>query len=400
MPSFLSGPGLGLALPQNLYPTELQNAPYDFSNSRVTLAPGACIQFPAGDWYYSLGMYLVLQYLDPVTGVWVTGASGGWESGVGHVSSDGFNVRIANLTGCVVAASITAAGSGYAQATTTITVTSAALQGNAAPTILPIIGGALVASGGTLAANGAGYGVAPIAFIPAPPPAANNPNGVGGIPASGYPVLSSGTLTGFTFTNQGAGYPSAPPIVLLPSPFDPNLLAGSSITLASLVVTLTASGSLTGALVTNNGAPLANGSLANITLTVGGAGSAASLTAVVMQTVAAASVVAGGTGYSSLVPAAITSVGGVPPAGAITASPDANQLAWKPRPLQASIGNANGTTTLAVGQLATIYDGGLFEGAPVLILGAPQGVAAPTTLASLALVMGSRPDVAILQPAP
>lgn len=400
MPPFLSGPGLGLPLPQNLYPTELQNAPYDFSNSRVTLAPGTCIQMPAGDWYYSLGMYLVVQYLDPITGAWVTGASGGWESGVTHISSDGFNCRIANLTGCVVAASITNAGSGYAQATTTVTVTSVALAGNAAPTILPIVGGALVASGGTLAANGAGYGVNPIAFIPAPPPAANNPNGVGGIPASGYPVLSSGTLAGFTFTNQGAGYPSAPPIVILPSPFDPNLLAGSSITLASLVVTLTASGSLTGALVTNNGAALANASLANITLTVGGAGSAASLTAVVMQTVVSATVTGAGVGYSSTTFAGVTSVGGIPPAGAISASPDSNNLAWKPRPLQAGIQVAGtATTTLTAGQAATIFDGGLFEGVPSIVL-LPLSGTAPSTLATLALVMGSRPDIAILQPAP
>ena len=400
MPPFISGPGLGLPLPQNLYPSELQNAPYDFSNSRQTLPPGAALQVPAGDWYVGLGMYLVLQYLDPITTAWVTTASGGWESSVAHVTSDGFNLRIANLTGCVVAASINNAGSGYAQATTTVTVTSVALQGNSAPTFLPIVGGALAQSGGTLAANGAGYGVPPLVFIPGPPPASNNANGVGGIPASGYPVMASGTLAGFTFTNQGAGYPSAPPCVILPSPFDPNFLAGSSITLASLVVTLTASGSITGVICTNNGAPLANGSLANITLTVGGAGSGASLVAVVMQTVAAATVIAGGGGYSSLVLAGITSVGGVPPSGAITPSPDANLLAWKPRPLQAAIGNPNGTATLNVGQAATIYDGGLFEGVPVLILSPPQGIAAPGTLASLGLVMGSRPDIAILQPAP
>ncbi len=400
MPPFISGPGLGLPLPQNLYPTALQNSPYDFSNSRQTLAPGSAIQIPAGDWYISLGMYLVLQYLDPVTNSWVTAASGGWESSIHHVTSDGFNMRIANLTGCVVAASINNAGSGYAQATTTVTVTSVALAGNSPPSFLPIIGGALAQSGGTLAANGAGYGVNPLVFIPGPPPASNNANGVGGIPANGYPVMSSGTLAGFTFTNQGAGYPSAPPCVILPSPFDPNFLAGSSITLASLVVTLTASGSITGVIVTNNGAPLANASLANITLTVGGAGSAASLVATVMQTVVSATVTGAGVGYSSTVFAGVTSVGGVPPAGAIAASPEAFGLAWKPRPLQAGIQvGGTATTTLTAGQAATIFDGGLFEGVPSVVL-LPLSGTAPSTLATLALVMGSRPDIAILQPAP
>lgn len=400
MPTLLSGPGIGLGIPQNLYPSELASAPYDFSNSRQTLPPGSALQVPAGDWYISLGMYLVLQYLDPVTNAWLTAASGGWETGVLHATSDGFNCRVANLTGCVVAASINNAGSGYAQATTTITVTSVALAGNSPPTFLPIIGGALAQSGGTLTANGAGYGVPPLVFIPGPPPASNNANGVGGVPANGYPVMSSGTLAGFTFTNQGAGYPTAPPCIILPSPFDPNFLAGSSITLASLVVTLTASGSITGVIVTNNGAPLANASLANITLTVGGAGSAASLVAVVMQTVVSATVSGTGIGYGSLVASAITTVGGVPPASGITASPDAFGLSWKPRPLQASIANPNGTASLVVGSAATIYDGGLFEGTPVVLFGTPQGVVTPTTLGTIALVMGSRPDIAILQPAP
>ena len=239
----------------------------------------------------------------------------------------------------------------------------------------------------------------PLVFIPGPPPASNNANGVGGIPANGYAVMASGTLSGFTFTNQGAGYPTAPPCVILPSPFDPNFLAGSSITLASLVVTLTASGSITGVIVTNNGAPLANASLANITLTVGGAGSAASLTAVVMQTVASATVTAIGFGYGSLVNTGITSVGGVPPAGAITASPDAFGLSWKPRPLQAGLASVAGTTTISVGLAATIYDGGLFEGVPQAQLGAYNGTL-PGTIAQLALVMGSRPDIAVIQPAP
>ena len=36
----LSGPGLGLPLPANLYPSELNNAPYDFATNKVCLAPG------------------------------------------------------------------------------------------------------------------------------------------------------------------------------------------------------------------------------------------------------------------------------------------------------------------------------------------------------------------------
>jgi hypothetical protein len=119
-----------------------------------------------------------------------------------------------------------------------------------------------------------------------------------------------------------------------------------------------------------------------------------------MQTVASATVTGAGVGYSSTTFAGITSVGGVPPASAITASPDAFGLSWKPRPLQAGIQVAGtATTTLTAGQAATIFDGGLFEGVPNVVL-LPLSGTAPSTLATLALVMGSRPDIAILQPAP
>ena len=74
MPIPLSGPGVGLPYPQNLYPSQLQNAPQDASTNRLALAPGDTFVLPAGDWWISLGMYMVLQYLDPVTNTWTTAA--------------------------------------------------------------------------------------------------------------------------------------------------------------------------------------------------------------------------------------------------------------------------------------------------------------------------------------
>src|ERR1700686_827953 len=119
----LSGPGVGLPLPTFLYPSELQNAPYDYGTNRVALAPGQEIPIPAGDWYISMGGYLVIQYYDPVSNTWVFGSGSAWNRGVNFVKSDGFNVRLANLTGCPVGAVITSGGSGYVQASTTISVT-------------------------------------------------------------------------------------------------------------------------------------------------------------------------------------------------------------------------------------------------------------------------------------
>src|SRR5208337_86148 len=98
MPVPLAGPGQGLPFPQNLYPSELLNAPYDPSSNRQALAPGNSIVLPAGDGYIS---------------------------------------RIANLTGCPVSASVTSYGSAYVQSTTSITVAGGT------STWLPIVGGQL-----------------------------------------------------------------------------------------------------------------------------------------------------------------------------------------------------------------------------------------------------------------
>jgi len=136
----ISGPGVGLALPQNLYPSELPNANLDTSSNKVTIPAGAAIPVPAGEYFVGLGMYLLLQYLDPITNTWVTGASGGWEGPTNYVFSDGYNVRVANLLACPIGAVITNAGSGYVQASTTIAVT-----GGGGSTWAPIVGTQLIA---------------------------------------------------------------------------------------------------------------------------------------------------------------------------------------------------------------------------------------------------------------
>lgn len=389
MPAPLSGPGIGLPLPQNLYPSELNNAPYDTASNRQALAPGESIVLPAGDWYVSLGFYLVLQFLDPITNTWVVGSSAAWEGGLRFVKSDGFNCRIANLTGCPVGAVITSYGSGYVQSSTTVAVT-----GGGGSSWLPIVGGQLQLAAGSIVTSqsGAGYGVAPLVMIPPPPGAANNANGVGGIPASGYAGIANGTVSGFTFTNPGAGYPTPPIAVVVPSPFDPNLSTG--ITAATISFSLTGSGSITGVLCTNNGAPISPPTA--ITLTVSGAGSQATISPIVMQTIASCSVTGAGTGYGT-VAVLITSVGGSASAGTITNNPDFNGIAWRPRPAQISA-TINGTGTLSV-QAGSVIDGGLFEGipTPVLVPGIESGSVSGATIT---FTMGSRNDIAVLQPAP
>ena len=73
----LSGPGVGLPFPQNLYPSELNNAPLDASTNRIALAAGSTFVLPRGEWLVS-SSYSIIQFLDPVTGVWMMGSAHGW----------------------------------------------------------------------------------------------------------------------------------------------------------------------------------------------------------------------------------------------------------------------------------------------------------------------------------
>lgn len=389
MSQIISGPGLGLPLPQNLYPSYLNNAPVDTPTNRLALAPGEVFVIPAGTWYIDVGSYCILQFLDPVTGTWTAGPTPGWLSGRQYIKSDGFTVRVANLTGCVYSIVPTAYGSGFVQASTSLTIV-----GPTGVTASPLVGGQLTS---TVTSGGAGYGLPPLVMIPAPPNAANNSNGIGGIQASAYAVISGGSVTAVSFTNPGAGYPSAPIGVIVPNPADPNINVG--ITQATVGFSLAGSGSITGALVTNNGAAIPDGSLSNVTVTIGGAGSGATLAANVMQTVKAGSVVGTGLGYGT-VAALLTSVGGAGNAGTITNSPEFLGIGFRPRPAQVSLAVTGGGTIAA--QTGTVIDGGLFLSAPTAIVATNPLPAANVTIsgATMSFVMGSRPDIITVQPAP
>jgi hypothetical protein len=394
MPSPLGGPGLGLPAATFLYRSELNNAPIDIPTNRLALAPGQSCELPSGTWWVSLGMYLVLQYKDPCNGTWTISTSAAYNRGLFYVRSNGYDVRVANMLGCPIAAVVTTVGAALTQATTTISVT-----GGGGSTWAPIIGGQLAVPGGTVSSltSGGGYGVAPILLIPQPPGPTNNANGVGGIAASGWLSIAGGTVSGCTLNNPGAGYPTAPVPVVVPSPFDPNLSTG--ITAASISFSLTNTGGLTGALCTNSGAPLAatNG----ITLTVAGAGGSTigSLAALVLQTLTNATVSGAGTGYGT-VNALLTTVGGVPPVAAFV-DPYSLGIAWLPRPAQVGL-TVTALGTLSV-QSGTIYDGGLFlsNAAPSFVVATyPAGATQILGAATIAVTSGAVKDIAYIQSAP
>jgi hypothetical protein len=373
----ISGPGVPLPYPQNLYPSELNNAPNDAPTNLLTLAPGQVLPIPAtgtNGWAVDPGPYGVLQWLDPVTGAWRGFNSA--RSPFQVLSSDGFTRRVANLTGCPFAAIVANGGSGFAASTATI---SANVGGS---TWQAIVGGSLSVS--TISVVGANYTVAPEVFIPAPP----NP----GVQATAYASLTSGTVSSVSLVNFGAGYTSGTlNAVLIPNPADPNI---GTITQATVVLVLNAanSGAITAALCTNFGAPLAT--LSALTLTAaGGAGTGATITPVIMQTVQSVSVVAGGGGWGNVAaPAFVTTAGGVPVSVSAIKNPAIEQTGYIPR--QAQIG----VTTSASGGLSApvIIDGGLFAGTPTAVI--VGGGTLPTTLASVALTMGTANTSVLLQP--
>ena len=370
----LAGPGQELPFPQSLYPSTLIGAATTPTTSAVTLAPGQALPIPGGDWALTTGKYTFLQALDPVANVWFP-----FSSSVGSpefLHSDGQNFRIANLTGCPIGAVITAAGNGYSQATCTVTANAGG------STWQPIVGGA-VSTTVSITSAGSGYTVPPIVLISSPPAYSS----IGAVQATGYAVLSGSTVSSVSITAQGAGYTTAPSIVLLPSPYDPNYASVTNATATTAIVGgVSTSGQITAVLCTNNGAPQASAP----TLTVGGSyTTAATVAATMCWTATGASVAAGGAGYSTSTE--VTSIGGRTASAPVWTNPIIETGILQPRPAIMSVA-LSGTT---ISSVATVYDGGLFSGAPTTMV---LTNAVATTAATLSLTLGSAPDVSLLQP--
>lgn len=386
MANVISAVGLSCPPPQNLYPSELAGAPLDAPSNLITLNAGDAIYLPAQSTQYAidLGQILSLEFNDAVTGTWRIGADVASRNSLNYVQSNGSNFRIANRTGCPVSAIVANGGSGFTQATATLTPN---LGGS---TWQPIIGGSLTLT--TVSNPGAGYTVPPLVLIPSPTPAGTN-GSVGGIPATAYATLTNGTVSGVTMDHNGAGYQSAPIAVLVPSQFDPNF---GSITQATVTFGINAAttGAVTGALVTNFGAPLAT--VSALTLTAGGGlGTGATITPQVLQTIVSGSVVAGGAGWGTATsPAVVQAVGGgaVSVAATNLSNPAIDFSGFKPSTaLLGTTTNAGGTITA----VTLIGGGGLFLSMPTAAIA--SGGTLPTTLASITFTMGSGRGMAMLQ---
>jgi hypothetical protein len=367
MPGPLSGVGVGLQLNQFLYPQDLIasfGGSVDVSTNEVVLAPGCALPLMRGDWMIDLAGSAIVQYLDPTTNVWRIPRTG-FRASYQFVQSDGANVRVANLTGCPVAAVVTNAGSGYP--TTGTTCTSSGAGGS---TWQVIVGGQL--SIVSVATAGSGFGIAPLVIIPAPP--------TPGVQATGYATITSGTVSGVTLNNRGAGYLTAPTIAILPNPADPNLLSTTAIVNATVAVSLLGSGSVSAVYCTNPGAPVTVAP----TLTIAGTGgSSATAVAQLMLTLTGATVWSGGTGVTDA--GAFISIGGVPTSTPVNTAPDIESTDFIPRPANGGLANTGGSLV----SVSTIYDGGLFVGATPTLIVTPTAGSVGATGPSITALVGS-----------
>jgi hypothetical protein len=376
----LGGPGQLLPPPSFPYPVTIVNAPVVPNTNKNTLAAGQALPIPpspVGGWVATPAAYGFVQYFDPVTLIWT-----GFNTSRGYpqrYASDGFNFRIANVTGCPVAAIVTAGGTAnsYFQSNTSIapSVGSSVWQA--------IVGGAVsttITSTFNSATAGIGYGIPPIAFIPSPPPP--------GVPATAVAVLTASTtsVASLTVTNQGAGYPTVPTVLFLPDPFDPNYLNGTYTTAAVATLQLTGAGRLTAALCTNNG--WATGATMP-SLTVSGSGASATATVVPCWTIASTSVAAAGGGYS-VGGAGFVTAGGQAAGTPAWTNPASELTGAIPRQAQAAVVFA-GTTLSSI----TLIDSGLFFGTPTTFL---AGGFIATTVSSIVPTMGSANETIVMQP--
>lgn len=377
MQNQIAGAGLTLPLPQNLYPFPLSNGNNQAPTNEVSLAAGQSVIIPPGEWICNPGKYGVLQYQDPVNqpnisqyvGVWRTVRA---QRGTFQVRSDGVNYRILNPLGVPVAAIVTKGGANYTQAGTTVTASS----GNS--TWQAIIGGRVSLS---LTAFGSGYGVAPVVNIVSPAGPA--------VAATAVATISTnGRVDSITLINEGAGYASAPTVVLTPSPFDPNVTTGA-IQTATATALLTGSGTVSAILCTNNGASV--GGTAP-TLTIAGGNSSATATALLCTTITAVSATALGSG--TITGAFITTAAGQPTATAVFTNPAVELTGFVPTMAQINISvGANGALT----GTPTITDGGMFLGTPLPLI-ITYGGAVWNPVGTVTLTQGATSDTLILQP--
>jgi hypothetical protein len=201
----------------------------------VPLASGQIYTVPAGQWNIAAGPYTFLQWYDSRSLTWKN-LTTELHPGTQYVPSDGYNTRLANLTGTCVGAVVTNGGSAIAGVTSAIYPAGSALLSATADsgvTQFNVVVGGVINSTVTVTTAGAYNQVPMITFDPPPQ---------GGVQATGHCVMSGTTISSVVVDNQGAGYTSVPKITITPQATD--TAAGGGV-LTATIDTATFNGKIT-----------------------------------------------------------------------------------------------------------------------------------------------------------
>ncbi len=361
----------------------------------IPLGSGDLFMIPSGQYQVLPGPFTFLQWYDPITTLWRNLQTATQNAGF-PVSSDGFNWRLANLTGCMVGASVTGAGSGltngiyYPSAQYAINSSFASLQAGtaAAPSVvMSAAGGSVIAQcniivGGainstiTITTAGAGYARPPVLLIDPPPP--------GGVPATAVCTLTAGAIGAVTVTNVGAGYRVAPTVKIVPWPLDPAPTTAAALTVNA---TLAGSGGITAMTCVNPGATMTSVPTFTFSPTTGTPAATAIMCFTVTTGVAQTSATHMGTGNIGFVAGALAT------AQSVNTNPAITTGLFTPRPGYTAF---NVTSTGGI----TFLDGGLHQIIPSGIAYAvlSDGTISAASTAVAQTVGGAANDISFLLP--
>jgi hypothetical protein len=374
----------------------------------VTLPSGGIYYPPSGTYLLTTGGQTIVEWFDPDMFGWRCYA--GPET-VAQISCDGSNYRLVNLSGVVVGANVTNAGSGGTngigpvQTGATVTFAAPAAGGvTATAQGYAVVGGSVPAP--TITQTGSGFLVPPVICCDPPP--------IGGVQATfTSTITAAGALATVVQQNPGAGYTSVPQFYIIPqpmfyqgairypgdlpqaipapglinpanawvgSPFQPNIVTGAAGALLTGVA-LTGTGTLTAIVMTYFGNGYAGNTVPAISFAGGGLAGGVAATAIMSFCMTAA---AGGTVAATGGAAQIPNTPAITSLGLIAASNDNNS--FFPRPARGLNNNVNGSFALEDPGF------GLQGGAVFVNAGTSTTVATVTNTQ-----YGGRPDTSILQ---
>ena len=354
----------------------------NWPNTPINLPAGAVYTIPSGQYSAHLGPYTAIQQYDGVSQIWRF-VEASTQSAPVLISSDGFNVRLINMTSTVVGTVITTAGSGY---TNGIYPAGTGLGTAASPSCTFTAGGGTVLATGnvivggainttvTITTAGSNYTKAPILLI-SPPPA-------GGVQATATCTISAGVINAVTVTNQGAGYTAAPTITVVNANGD-TTGTGAVLTVNS---TLVGSGTVTAITIANNGAGMT--SVPTISFSPASTTAATAVMCLGMLT----SATTGGTGYTNAATAPFVATSNVTAGSSVLTNPAISTGVFVPRPATGYV-TCSSTTAWA----ATLTDNGLFQVASAYTGVVPTSAAFGTTTGTVANTFGGVSDTVYLQ---